>query len=425
MESIEHQILIVDDDPGIGQMLSTYLARYGFHSDHVLDGPACFDALEKTNYDLVLLDLNMPEMDGFQVLTRIREQNSRLRLPIILVTGQSETDFVLRGFELGANDYITKPFVFSVVLARIRCQLSMHHLGIGKDMALLAAHVLEKGTVVGKYQILECVGRGGMGSVYRARDMKLGRDVALKTLLPTGELEQGVSERFRQEAKLIARVQHPGVVQIYEFSEVPISYFTMEYVEGKALSQIILERRVSVAEAVDITIAIGQALHAAHGEGIIHRDVKPSNVMVEPSGQIRLMDFGTAKMAASATRVTRTHDVVGTPCYMSPEQIDAHEEADIRTDVYALGVLFYELLAGHPPFTGSPIKVLWAAVHQAPESLAAFGVPQEVESICFKALAKNKMARFESAESFAAALMKVRAHFQSVSTIEGVRSQRT
>jgi CheY-like chemotaxis protein len=413
MKDLVPEILVVDDDPSVGQMLSRYLTLYGFAVHQVLDGQACLNHLEAHSCDLVLLDVNMPGMDGFEALKRMRTRHSRLALPIIMVTGQAETETMLRGFELGANDYITKPFVFSVVLARIRCQLAMHSLGLSKDMALLAAHVLEPGTKVGNYQIEECVGRGGMGSVYRARDLKLGRIVALKTLLPTGEFQDRAAERFRKEASLIARVRHPGVVQIYEFDEVPICYFTMEFVRGRSLNQLLSEGPLAVEEALRIGQAVARALHAAHLQGIIHRDVKPSNVMIDEAGKIRLMDFGTAKVTTSANTAPfsqgpKSHGAVGTPCYMPPEQIDAHEDADERSDIYALGALLYELLSGRPPFTGAPIKVLWSVVHQAPDPLTPLGVPPTVERICLKALAKKKIERYADAAAMAADLARVK-----------------
>lgn len=206
---------------------------------------------------------------------------------------------------------------------------------------------------IGKYTLLEEIGSGGFGTVYKAHDPSLDRYVALKLLMPHLTQDATTLERFRQEAKQAARLKHPNIVTVYEVAESEGRYYiVMEYLEGQPLSEIIKEEGpLPPQRAVKITQQIGEALDYAHGEGLIHRDVKPSNILIGNNDKATLTDFGIVK-AVGESGLTTTGTSMGTPEYMAPEQI-AGEEPDPRTDLYALGVVAYHMLTGQVPFSGT------------------------------------------------------------------------
>ncbi|HEY6320916.1 MAG TPA: protein kinase, partial [Thermoanaerobaculia bacterium] len=255
--------------------------------------------------------------------------------------------------------------------------------------------------VIGNYRIVEKVGEGGMGTVYRALDVMLEREVAIKAIRPELSREPEIIERFRAEAKMLARLSHPAIATIYSFFvDGEDVFLAMEFVRGRSLSGVLQtagplpwERTVSLlAGALD-------GIEQAHRVGIVHRDLKSDNLMVTESGTVKVMDFGIARLIGSS-RLTRTGLLVGTLHYMAPEQIRG-EEVDRRTDVYALGAVLYEMLTGRVPFQGSSdYAVLKAHVeeHPAPPSAAMPGLPPWLDRAILKALAKAPAERFQTVE---------------------------
>lgn len=214
-------------------------------------------------------------------------------------------------------------------------------------------------------EILELIGQGGMGAVYRARQPALDRLVALKILAPRPGSEQGFTERFTREARALARLSHPNIVAVHDFGHVPLAgqqgthaadaclhYFIMEFVDGANLRQIEQAHQLSPHQALRIIPQICEALQFAHDEGIVHRDIKPENVLVDKKGRVKIADFGLAKILALESknlRLTGVRDVMGTPHYMAPEQVEHPQAVDHRADIYSLGVVFYEMLTGELP----------------------------------------------------------------------------
>lgn len=202
-------------------------------------------------------------------------------------------------------------------------------------------------------EILELIGQGGMGAVYKARQSGLDRFVAVKILPPEKTADPGFAERFAREAKALARLNHPNIVSVYHFGVAGgLHHFVMEYVEGVNLRQLVRAGRLSPAEALKIVPQICDALQFAHDEGIVHRDIKPENIMVDHKGRVKIADFGLAKLLGQeveALRLTGAKEVMGTPNYMAPEQIEQPQAVDHRADIYSLGVVFYELLTGELP----------------------------------------------------------------------------
>ena len=205
-------------------------------------------------------------------------------------------------------------------------------------------------------EILECLGRGGMGAVYKARQPKLDRFVALKILARKrdgGITDEEFTARFQQEARALARLSHPDIVAVYDFGEAGgFHYLLMEFVDGLTLRQLLQTRKLSPEQALTIVPKICEALQFAHERGIVHRDIKPENILLDKQGRVKIADFGIAKILGSETQdrsLTGAKDVIGTPHYMAPEQVEKPATVDHRADIYSLGVVFYEMLTGELP----------------------------------------------------------------------------
>ena len=265
------------------------------------------------------------------------------------------------------------------------------------------------GTVGGRYELGELLGRGGMAEVRKGTDTRLGRVVAVKRLRTDLASDATFQARFRREAQSSASLNHPSIVAVYDTGEEPAAdgsgiaqpYIVMEYVAGRTLRDILREgRKILPERALEITSGVLSALDYSHRAGIIHRDIKPGNVMLTPSGDVKVMDFGIARAVSDASStMTQTAAVVGTAQYLSPEQARG-ETVDSRSDVYSAGCLLYELLTGRPPFVGdSPVAVAYQHVREqaAPPSDHDTDLPPEVDAIVMKSLAKRVEDRYQSA----------------------------
>jgi serine/threonine-protein kinase len=260
---------------------------------------------------------------------------------------------------------------------------------------------IRPGTVVaGKYKILEELGHGGMGVVYKAEDFKLKRFVALKFLPPHLMDEPGLKERFLIEAQAAAALSHPNICVIHEVGESDVQpYIAMEYVEGETLRDRLKKGPLKPEEAVDFVNQIAAGLAEAHGKGIVHRDVKSANIMVTAKGQAKVMDFGLAKLRGGSS-LTKSQTTLGTVAFMSPEQARG-EELDQRTDIWSLGVVLYELLTGELPFKGDHDQtVIHAILHKAPKPPSQLrpGLPSGLDEIVLKALVKKMGNRYQRME---------------------------
>ncbi|MGC4785237.1 protein kinase [Micromonospora zamorensis] len=269
------------------------------------------------------------------------------------------------------------------------------------------------GQVVGdRYRLVESIASGGMGDVWRAVDETLDRCVAIKMLQPRLVTDAGFGERFRREARAMAALRHPGVAQVYDYGEVShagapvLAYIVMECVQGQPLSQRIAEvGRLDVAEAMSIAAQTARALQAAHDAGVVHRDVKPSNLIIEPDGHVVLVDFGVA-VTQEAVSLTATNQVVGTALYMAPEQI-AKNETSSAIDIYALGAVVYHCLAGRPPHQGeTALAVALRHLGEEPPPLPE-DVPDAVRRLVATAMAKEPAHRFPTAAAMATAAQAV------------------
>jgi len=262
------------------------------------------------------------------------------------------------------------------------------------------------GKTLGQYQIISELGRGGMAVVYKAYQPALQRYVAIKVLPPQLGLDPDFVRRFQHEAIAAARLKHPNIVTIHDVSSADgVNFIVMELVEGESLSAVIRSSGAMLPERVASIVAqVASALDYAHQQGFIHRDIKPSNIMLGADDHVTLMDFGIAK-AVSGTRLTQTGTLIGTPEYMSPEQVRGLP-VDHRADIYSLGVVVYEMLAGQVPFSGDTASVLYKQAHELPPPIRtrAIHVPTHIASAIDCALAKDPNQRFATAGAFAHAL---------------------
>ena len=261
-----------------------------------------------------------------------------------------------------------------------------------------------------RYEIVDKIARGGMADVYRAHDLLLDRPVALKVLFPELSTSEAFVERFRREATAAANLSHPNIVSVYDWGREESTYFiVMELIDGETLSSLIRRRgQLEFDYAAAIAADVASALNYAHRHGVIHRDVKPGNVLIAEDGHVKVTDFGIARAQTSNEDLTQTGSVMGTATYISPEQAEGRQ-LDGRSDLYSLGVVLYEMIAGQPPFTGdSTVSVALKQVkEQAPRlSTLRADVPKPLEDIVAMAMRKDPEARYATAQDFRADLLR-------------------
>ncbi|UCE17198.1 MAG: protein kinase [Gemmatimonadota bacterium] len=272
------------------------------------------------------------------------------------------------------------------------------------------------GETISHYKILEKLGEGGMGMVYKAQDTKLDRTVALKFLPPELTKDLEAKERFIQEAKTASALQHNNVSTIHEIDETADGqmFICMDYYEGESLQEKIERGPLKIEEAIDISSQIAEGLHEAHEKGIVHRDIKSANIMITSKGQAKIMDFGLAKLRGR-TKLTKTGTTLGTIAYMSPQQARG-EAVDHRTDIWSLGVVLYEMITGQLPFKGDYEQaVIYSILNEDPELLTDFRsvVPAELAQVVEKTLAKEPGERYQSVEELLADLQAIRKIFET------------
>ena len=477
------RILVVDDQQNNRDVLERHLARQGYTVECAPDGQRALAALTHGTYDLVLLDVRMPGLDGHEVLRRIKENPATRDVPVVMISAADELSTIAACIEGGADDFLPKPFDPVILRARVTActekkrlrDLEVDYLHQVERVAA-AATAVERGTYeagslasiaerddalgrlarvfdsmaagvrvreerlrehvstlrreideaqrgagahtdaadgnddglipgelfANRYQVIRVVGRGGMGRVYKARDRELGEDVAIKML--HGDMlssDPTMIDRFKTEIRLARRISHRNVVRTHDLGEMDGAYYvTMEYVEGITLRDLIdMRGHLPVAATLGIAQQLAASLEVAHEQGVIHRDVKPQNLLLDADGVLKVMDFGIARLADRTSALTQAGMVIGTPAYMAPEQL-LDEEVDARSDLYAAGVVLYECLTGALPFEGSsPIALIAKVLNTIPRSPAEreARVPPALSALVMRLLDKDPAARPASA----------------------------
>lgn len=260
---------------------------------------------------------------------------------------------------------------------------------------------LQSGDMIGAYRIEEVIGQGGMATVYRAHHERLARDVAIKIMHSAFLSDETFLARFSREARIVARLDHPNIVPIFDYDEYNgLPYLVMRYISGPTLKRKSFKAGLTLQETADLLGQVATGLDYAHSQGVLHRDMKPSNILIENDGRVYITDFGLARIA-QAGESTISHDMMlGTPFYISPEQAQGERALTQHTDVYSLGIILYELVTGHVPFAGdTPYAIVHGHIYTPPPSPLVYNssLPEGVEAVLLKSLAKKPQERYDSA----------------------------
>jgi DNA-binding response OmpR family regulator len=524
-----HSVLIVEDDATLLRGLKDNFGFNGYDVTTASDGEAGLDAALSGEPDLILLDIMLPGINGFEVCRRIREEE--LKMPVIMLTAKGQEEDIIRGLNLGADDYVTKPFSIKELLARVhaflrrretpapelyrfgtfRLDLASHQLfesGVevqltpkefrmlehllyragraltrdeimrvvwGTDVLVTSRSVdrcvttlrskiepdprhpryiltirdigyrfelpepvakdphelvattkdgrttLSEGSRLGRYEIGGLIGSGGMGQIFLARDRHLERDVAIKVLSRTWARHPEALTRFRAEARAVASLSHPSILAIFDVgTDRGLTYLVTELLHGETLRDRIRSAPLDIPLAIEIGIAIAGALSTAHAKGIVHRDVKPSNVFLTTDGGIRVLDFGLAQLprpseetdaeGSTITLSTSPGAILGTVGYMAPEQVRGHA-TDARSDVFSFGCVLYEMVSGRGPFERETAADTTAAIlNDDPPPLVHkvhndSRLPDGLIRVVNRCLKKNPGDRFPDARGIHEALL--------------------
>ncbi len=415
----EARILVVDDDPLIRNMLSEILSPKGYQID-LSEGSG--DALEKLidfKYQLLLLDANLPGISGFELLKYCKKHHPNME--IIMITGNPELDDAISTVKDGAFDYIAKPFSIEKLSSRVAEALKSQKERVscfskpGSAGNISTATIITTGcameTPLPDYKVVKTLGAGTMGVVLLVeKDQRL---YALKILRKEGDPETHSSrvKRFLREAEILSQIDHPNVVKIYDSgfpknSDVP--FILMEYIDGKPLTDYIKKKGLTMEQKLYVIAQIASALAIVHKFGVLHRDVKPSNVLVASGYTAKLSDFGIARISDSS--LTMTHEVLGSPAYMPPESFNSKKPLDNRSDIFSLGILSYELITGSKPFHGETVGEMMSAIQYARPAEPRKIIPdiaQSIQDILANMLQKNPEDRYQSASKIVQAINNV------------------
>lgn len=395
-------ILIVDDDPAMRLLLETLLGKLGFEMDSASDGEDALRRVKARHFDLVISDLKMPGLDGIELLEAIKAAG--LDTEVLIISAVSSIPTAVEAVKLGAINYVQKPIDPKALKEEVRAIFRNRR---SKPSAPAAPARSPRtppatGQMIGRYRLRDRLGVGAMAVVYAAFDPNLQRTVAVKVFQPSRllnpEQEDELLQRFHREARAVGQLTHPNIAPIYDFAKDAMSdamYFVMEWVAGTDLSALLAsETKLPVEQVIRIVYQIADALEFAHARSIIHRDVKPSNIIVGVGDFTKVLDFGVAWIPHS--ELTRIGNFVGSPAYLSPEMVRG-EPVDYRSDQFSLGSVMFEMLAGQKAFYSDQlVPTLENIANKDHPRLGELGlaVPPEVHAILDTLLEKLPQDRY-------------------------------
>ena len=433
--------LVVDDDAAIVHLLRRFLESDGFDVEVAASGPEGLEALQRRPVELVITDLSMPAMTGIEMIREARARGSNAAFVVLTAVGSVPA--AVEAMKTGAFEFLEKPVRFDhlrkVVAAAVdhrrQSAVQVQTGDVLSERPVPGASSapgfpsspaagpppLPPGDTgrcpaqqIGRYEVLGLIGRGGMGEVYRCRDPLIGRVVAVKVLRVSTERPERSAElvaRFQREAAAAGTLQHPGIVAVHDLGRDPqlgLWFIVLELVVGRAFDVVLEQRkRLPPAEAVSIGFQVADALAFAHARGVVHRDVKPANVLVRDDGTTKLLDFGLAAM--QGRDLTNAGQVLGSPSYMAPERIRGRP-GDATVDQFSLGVLLYESLVGRNPFDGETHEARMVAVLESrPERAdrARRGVPPALGELIDRLMAKKPGERFARSDEVVVELGRI------------------
>jgi len=410
-------ILVVDDEPGIREFLVEALASDGHQLTEAASADAAVERLKHEEFDLLITDLRMPgRLDGMDVVREARESHPDTR--VIVLTAHGSVSTAVDAMKLGAIDFLEKPMsgptelrtLVSRALSGVPDSGSQPITDVNDYLSRQLTRAL--GT---DYRVEDLIGRGGYAAVFGVHDLALDRALAAKVLLPEFASSEDTADRFRREARTMAKLSHPNIMPVlFVGREREVPFFVMPRVQGSSIAEMMATKApLDPKQVVRVVRDIAAALDYAHGAGVIHRDVKPANILVDTAtGRSVLTDFGISKAVVpdGVSAATVPGVFLGTPQYSAPEQIAGEHDVGPRADIYSFAVVVYEMIAGRVPFDATSASRIAAQQLFAPVpplSRHAPRVSRKIDSVMARALAKHPGDRYASASEFARAVENV------------------
>ena len=384
-------ILVVDDSEPHRVVIARELEKVGYTTDTAESGAQAIQKVAADAIDLVLLDVVMPGLDGFTTLRQLRRNHSTQSLPIIMLTARDDAEDVIQALRLGANDYAVKPIRLSELMGRIETHLKLKR---GKDETL------------GQYRLVGKLGEGAMGIVYEAEELHGEGRAALKVLPRSLTLKKPAVQRFLQEGSLISKANHPNVVKLFDIGRDGETYYiAMELVIGETLDKLARRKPMAPQRCLRVARQVAEGLAHLLEQGVIHRDIKPQNIMINANGEVKIADFGIARDTSRDHRLTQEGTGLGSLVYSAPEQIGG--KAQHHSDMYSLGCTMFEMLAGQAPFPRDK-NIEWmieAKYKKIPDVRDVRNdVPKNIATLVRRLMQAKPKKRFETYEQLISAI---------------------
>lgn len=394
-------LLVVDDELEVRSLLSDILNLHEYHVDLAEDSTEALEMLSEGTYSVMLLDARLPGISGFELLKYCKKYHPHME--IIMMTGAPEIEDAINTVRDGAFDYLPKPFSTEKLLQRVSDAVKKYD-----ENCEYAASVKKEQDPNGYEEILpnsrliRTLGSGTMGVVLLVEKDSMRYALKILRHADADDLHRMRVKRFLQEAEILSRLNDRNVVHIYRASspDAEVPFILMEYVDGKPLTEIIRKGTADLKLKINLIRQIASALRAIHNHQIVHRDVKPENVLVTSQNIVKLTDFGIAR--SIGTSLTMTHDIIGSPAYMSPEAFVSGASVDSRSDLFSLGIVAYELITGVKPFVGESVVGMMSAIrntHPVDPMKLVPDLPVPIRGILGRLLQKNPSNRYQSAVS--------------------------